>query len=197
MTASELTKKEHSGESVNLVRPAFMMSGGLTPTERGKALHRFMEFASFRAAAESPLRELKRLLRLGFLTEAEAEAVDTSKVEAFFEQMKPMLDKASKILREREFSVILDREHIPLVTVTDVGGEHIVLEGECDCVLVYGDGAVILDYKTDRIADPAKLTEHYGTQLRLYRYAMEKVLGMPVKGIYLYSFYLDKLIEVK
>ena len=41
-----------------------------------------------------------------------------------------------------------------------------------------------------------KLVEHYGTQLRLYRYAMERVLDRPVKGIYLYSFYLDKLIEV-
>ena len=71
-----------------------------------------------------------------------------------------------------------------------------MLEGECDCVLVYDDGAVILDYKTDRIADPQKLIEHYGTQLKLYRFAMEKVLRKPVKGIYLYSFYLDRLIEV-
>ena len=91
----------------------------------------------------------------------------------------------------------LDREHTSVVTECDIGGEPIVLEGECDCVLVYPDGAVILDYKTDRISDPEKLTEHYGTQLRLYRYAMELVLEKPVKGIYLYSFYLDQLIEVK
>ena len=111
--------------------------------------------------------------------------------------MKPMLAGADEILREREFSVILDREHTSVVTESDVGDEPIVLEGECDCVLVYPDGAVILDYKTDRIADPDRLVEHYGTQLRLYRYAMERVLEMPVKGIYLYSFYTDRLIEVK
>ena len=75
--------------------------------------------------------------------------------------------------------------------------EAVVLEGECDCVLEYEDGSVILDYKTDRISDPQKLAEHYATQLRLYRYAMAKVLQKPVKGIYLYSFYLDKLIEVE
>ncbi|MBQ9901601.1 MAG: helicase-exonuclease AddAB subunit AddA [Clostridia bacterium] len=196
VTASELTKREHSGESVSLVRPAFMMSGGLTPTERGKALHKFMEFANFRAAAESPDQELKRLQKYGFLTENEANAVDTAKVTAFFNRMKPMLDSAREILREREFSVILDREHTSVVTGADIGEEPILLEGECDVVLVYSDGAVILDYKTDRISDPRKLAEHYGTQLRLYRYAMEKVLDMPVKGIYLYSFYLDQLIEV-
>ena len=197
VTASELTKREHSGDSINLVRPSFMMSGGLTPTERGKALHKYMEFANFRAASESPEQELKRLQKYGFLTETEANAVDTSKITAFFEQMKPMLSEAEEILREREFSVILDREHTSVVTDSDIGDEPIVLEGECDCVLVYSDGAVILDYKTDRISDPDKLTEHYGTQLRLYRYAMELVLEKPVKGIYLYSFYLDKLIEVK
>ena len=197
VTASELTKREHSGESVNLVRPAFMMTGGLTPTERGKALHKYMEFANFRAAAESPEEELKRLQKYGFLTETEANAVDTAKIAAFFGQMKPMLSDADEILRECEFSVILDREHTSLVTGADIGDEPIVLEGECDCVLVYPDGAVILDYKTDRISDPQKLIGHYGTQLRLYRYAMERVLEKPVKGIYLYSFYLDRLIEVK
>ena len=197
VTASELTKKEHSGESVNLVRPSFMMSGGLSPTERGKALHKYMEYANFRAAAESPEQELKRLVTFGFLNETEAAAVDVSKVSLFFSQMRPMLSEAEAILREREFSVILDKEHISLVTDAEIGEEPIVLEGECDCVLVYGDGTVILDYKTDRIADPQTLTEHYGTQLRLYRYAMEHVLQKPVKGIYLYSFYLDQLIEVK
>ncbi len=197
VTASELTKREHSGDSINLVRPSFMMSGGLTPTERGKALHKYMEFANFRAAAESPEQELKRLQQYGFLTETEANAVDTAKITAFFTRMKPMLSTAEEILREREFSVILDREHTSVVTECDIGGEPIVLEGECDCVLVYPDGAVILDYKTDRISAPEKLTEHYGTQLRLYRYAMELVLEKPVKGIYLYSFYLDQLIEVK
>ena len=64
-------------------------------------------------------------------------------------------------------------------------------------MVVYPDGAIILEYKTDRISAPEKLTEHYGTQLKLYRYAMERVLDKPVKGIYLYSFHLDRLIEVK
>ena len=197
MTASELTRKENSGTSISLTRPAFMMSGGLTPTERGKALHKYMEFANFRAAAESSGEELKRLVRYGFLTGTEADAVDTDKISSFFEQMKPMLSASKEILREREFSVLLDREHLSVVTENDTGGEPVVLEGECDCVLIMEDGAVILDYKTDRIADPSKLIEHYGTQLRLYRYAMEKVLGMPVSGIYLYSFYLNRLIEVR
>ncbi len=196
VTASELTKQEHSGDSINLVRPSFMMSGGLTPTERGRALHKYMEFANFRAAAEHPDKELKRLVEFGFLTETEAAVVDMDKVRIFFEQMRPMLSNAREILREREFSVILDSEQVKYVTEVDVRGEPIVLEGECDCVLVYDDGIIILDYKTDRISDPNKLTEHYGTQLRLYRYAMERVLDKPVKGIYLYSFYIGKLIEV-
>ena len=197
VTASELTKREHSGDTIDLVRPSFLMGGGLTPVERGKALHKYMEFANFRAAAESPDRELERLQQYGFLTETEAKAVDIEKVRRFFAQMQPMLSEAGEILREREFSVMLDPAHTSLVTDVALEEEAVVLEGECDCVLVYEDGSVILDYKTDRISDPQKLAEHYGTQLRLYRYAMAKVLQKPVKGISLYSFYLDKLIEVE
>ena len=197
VTASELTRREHSGDTIDLVRPSFLMAGGLTPVERGKALHKYMEFANFRAAAESPDRELERLLRYGFLTENEAKAVDIEKVRRFFVQMQHMLSQAEEIWRERAFSVMLDRAHTALVTDVPLEEEAVVLEGECDCVLEYEDGSVILDYKTDRISDPQKLIEHYATQLRLYRYAMAKVLQKPVKGIYLYSFYLDKLIEVE
>ncbi len=197
VTASELTKQEHSGDSIDLMRPSFLMTGGLTPTERGRALHKYMEFANFRAAAEAPDKELERLTKQGFLTETEAAAVDLARVNTFFAQMQPMLSDAKEILREREFSVILDKEHTKYVTDVEIEGESIVLEGECDCILVYDDGAVILDYKTDRIRDPDRLAEHYATQLRLYRYAMAQVLDMPIKGMYLYSFYMDELIEVK
>ncbi|MGN0474339.1 MAG: PD-(D/E)XK nuclease family protein, partial [Acutalibacteraceae bacterium] len=196
VTASELTKQEHSGDSISLMRPSFMMRGGLTPTERGKALHKYMEFANFRAAAEKPEYELERLQKSGFISEIEAAAVDIDKVKIFFDTMKPMLDSADKIMREQEFSVKLDAEHARLVTDVDTD-ESIVLEGECDCVLVYNDSSVIIDYKTDRISAPDRLVEHYATQLRLYRYAMEQVLSKPVSKIYLYSFYLDKLIEVQ
>lgn len=197
VTASELTKQEHSGDSISLMRPSFMMKGGLTPTERGNALHKYMEFANFKAAAEHPEKELKRLQKFGFLNENEANAVDIDKVKTFFIQMRSMLDGADEIMREREFSVKLDGEYSRLVTDVELGDESIILEGECDCVLIYKDSSVIIDYKTDRISNPNKLTEHYGTQLRLYRYAMEKALDKPVRGIYLYSFYLDKLVEVK
>ncbi len=196
VTASELTKREHSGDSISLMRPSFMMRGGLTPTERGKALHKYMEFANFRAAAENPEIELERLRKFGFLSQIEADAVDIDKIKAFFTIMKPMLENANEIMREREFSVKLDDKHAHLVTDIETD-ESIILEGECDCVLVYKDHSIIIDYKTDRISDPNRLISHYATQLRLYRYAMEKVLDKPVSQIYLYSFYLDKLIEVK
>ena len=197
VTASELTKREHSGTSIDLLRPSFLMTGGLTPTERGRALHKYMEFANFHAAAESPETELERLTQRGFLTGTEAAAVDLERVRTFFSQMEPMLTGAKRILREREFSVLLDPAHVSFVTDTDVGDEPVVLEGECDCVLQYDDGAVILDYKTDRIRDPDTLAAHYATQLRLYRYAMEQVLGVPIKGLYLYSFYTDSLIQIE
>ena len=52
-------------------------------------------------------------------------------------------------------------------------------------------GLVLVDYKTDRIADPDALWERYREQLDLYRFALEQCTGKRVRECLLYSFYLN------
>ena len=108
VTASALTKKEeaaHPGESL-LSRPSFLYSKGLTPAERGTALHSFLQFSNYAAAAENPQAELERLQAQGFLTKEQAEAVNRKQVGQFFQsQIAKRMLASSYLVREYRFAV--------------------------------------------------------------------------------------------
>ena len=55
-----------------------------------------------------------------------------------------------------------------------------------------------MDYKTDRIGqgEESKLIERYRTQLEDYALALEQMLHKKVKQKYIYSFALQKAIEI-
>ena len=63
-----------------------------------------------------------------------------------------------------------------------------------DCFFTEVDGCVLVDYKTDRVDDEEELKERYLIQMKLYRDALERALGIPVKEVYIYSFALEKAI---
>ena len=55
----------------------------------------------------------------------------------------------------------------------------------------------IIDYKTDRTMTEEELKAHYKIQLQVYGESAEKLLGKPVKHLYLWSFTFGKAIEVE
>lgn len=192
VSASELAA-ESAGEDYEILsRPAFLGKAGLTPAERGTALHHYMQFADYAAAAEHPRQELERLKSGGFLSEEEANAVDLRHVAAFFQSpvAKRML-ASEQSYRELRFTVEIPASLLK----ADVPAEQqVMLQGAVDCVFVEPDGAVIIDYKTDRAASPEELWSRYRVQLALYRLAVERVLETPVKECMLYSFALDRTV---
>ena len=76
------------------------------------------------------------------------------------------------------------------------GEEPVVLQGVADCVLVEQGGAVIIDYKTDRVKTGETLLERYSGQLQLYARLLEEYLSCPVKECWIYSFTLGKALRV-
>ena len=76
------------------------------------------------------------------------------------------------------------------------GEDRVIVQGIADCVIIDEDGIVIVDYKTDRIAKESDLADRYREQLRIYADALGPMLGKRVKQKILYSFHLDKAIEV-
>ncbi|MDR1891962.1 MAG: UvrD-helicase domain-containing protein [Oscillospiraceae bacterium] len=191
--ASQLDKDEE--EYGCTLRPAFMSAVGLSPAQRGTALHGFMQYADYARAKADPRAELARLVREKFLTRAEADAVDINRVNAFFASgMYDRIDRSPQVTRELRFM-----EELPLSAVepniTGYDDEKIVVQGIADCVFLEDGELVILDYKTDR-CDAETLAGRYKSQLATYARALSRLYNKPVKECLLYSFYLSAEISV-
>ncbi len=65
--------------------------------------------------------------------------------------------------------------------------DEVMVRGRLDLLLPLADGNVIVDYKTDAVDEnSAKLrAEEYRPQMNLYRHAIERITGKPVKDVHL------------
>lgn len=197
VAASELAKTQQAEEFVAASRPAFLSGGGLTPTEKGIALHSFMQFADFTRSAAHPQEERDRLLQQGFLTREQAASIRMEKVGRFFESgLYRRIAQAKKVYREIRFNVGIPAEQFAEAG-SDVKGELVVLQGVADLVFEEENGLVVVDYKTDAARDGESLLSRYQNQLALYAYAMGEVFHQPVAECILYAFSLDQAFSLK
>lgn len=178
-------------------RPAFLGRSGLTPAERGTAVHAFMQFADYEAAAADPGAELRRLTDRGFLTAEQAAAVDTEVLSAFFSgPLYRRMAAAKQIDREVRFLTELPARQIDPTLPAAWTEEYVVVQGVADCVFLEEDGLVVLDFKTDRVKRPEELAALYAEQLQMYAAALAESYQKPVKECLLYSFRLSASVSV-
>ncbi len=187
VSASRLTAGE---EEIRLSRPAWMGEKGMTPAERGIALHDFMQFADFHAAQQDPEKELLRLTEGKFLTPEQGEAVDLNRVRRFFESpLGKRTLRAKELQKERRFTAVIPAS---LAGGPEGSSAQVLLQGAVDCTFLDEKGLHIIDFKTDKVRNVEELWDRYGIQIRLYAYAMEQVTGQRVGELFLYSTYLSE-----
>lgn len=196
VAASDLAASEFAAQYAATSRPAFLSKKGLTPAERGTALHAYMQFADYAKAAEQPEEELARLVEQGFLTAEQGEAVDMERVCAFFRsRIAKRILTSAHVMREYRFTVEIPAGLIKPELTGEMKEQPVVLQGAVDCAFEENGALVIIDYKTDKTANPAELWERYRAQLALYRLALEQCTGLKVSACLLYSFGLNTEIE--
>jgi len=178
-------------------KPRFLTDGALTGAARGTAIHTFLQYCDYGAARDDPAAEIARLLSCGVLTERQAQAVDLAAVRTFFSSaLARRIFAADRVLRE--YAMLTPASVSPLTRQYALAeGEETMLQGIADCVLLEGKGAVLLDYKTDRVADFSQLIDRYRMQILLYRDMLAASLRMPVTECWLYSFALGQEIKVE
>lgn len=196
-SVSALTKRNAGREFCATARPAFMSSGGLTPTERGTALHKFMQYANFSSAKTDVKSEIERLYDYEYISRAEADAIDIKRVEAFIQSdIFKRLINADKLFREQRFMLAVKAGELDK-NLSDFAKERtVIVQGAVDCMFIENDHIVLIDFKTDRTNDENFLLQHYEEQLKIYCHAAEKMLSLPVKECYIYSLHMSKKIEV-
>ena len=117
-----------------------------------------------------------------------AKAVDGEIVSADSMQIYRGVDIATAKPTPEELAAIDPALRVPGTTL---------IMGAVDAVLVEGDHAVLLDYKTDRVAAPQELTGRYALQLKLYAAMVRRQFGLPVTEAVLYSFCLGQAVKVE
>ena len=162
---------------------------------RGTLYHTFMENLDFSKKEELQM-QLEELVNCGKMSRDEASAVRLSDIRRFLKTKTgkgmEQAARAGKLHREQPFVL-----GVPAETIQKEwsGDETVLVQGIIDAWFEDEDGAVILvDYKTDHIADREKLAERYRGQLSYYAQALEQLTGRTVKKQVIYSFFLGKEI---
>ena len=144
--------------------------------------------------------ELKHMAESGRVRKDDLHYINSVKLMKFFEsplgiEMKAAKDRGA-LYREQPFVIgVPMREVIP---DSDRDSE-VLVQGIIDGFYETDEGIVLMDYKTDHLDEGQEqvLAERYRTQMELYARALSGITGRPVIKMVLYSFSLDKEIELQ
>ncbi len=167
---------------------------------RGTAYHRVLELLDFSRTetctdVENQIKEMAELHRIG---KEAAGLIRPYPIWRFAsspigERMR-RAQETERLHREQQFILGIPAREMGLA-----GSDELVLiQGIIDAYMEEDDGLVLLDYKTDRIAEGQKeiLAKRYKVQLDYYQRALEQMTKKNVKERYIYSLRLMKVIPV-
>ncbi len=198
VTATMLSEVENTATK-SLNRPAFLSEKGMTAAERGIAMHDFMQFADFKSLDIDLEDESKRLVSLGFITKAQAKAVDVKRVKTFLNsRLGQEVLKSKKVFKEQRFTVNINAKTVRQDLPENAKDEMLILQGAIDCAFLGKDNRLhIIDFKTDRIDSLDELVKNHALQLNLYKKALSQISDYEIGKCFLYSFFLGDSIEIK
>ncbi|MEG1942444.1 MAG: PD-(D/E)XK nuclease family protein, partial [Angelakisella sp.] len=197
LSVSELTKGVDRKDYFFTRRPKLLTQKSFTPTERGIAAHKFMQFADFEKAAADPEKEIARLVEMGFLSPEEGKFVDRGTLSTFFSgSIGKRVCSADTVYREIRFMREFTPQELAEINPIFVVRGNTVVQGVADCVIIEKGEGIIVDYKTDMVTDMNTLALRYAPQLALYQHILTELLEVPITRRILYSFTLGKEITV-
>ena len=167
----------------------------LTGAQWGTLMHEAMQWLPLAQYTQASLtKELDALVTKGTFTEEERNLLsDTSLYKFFSSDLGKRLINAKRIERELPFSMLFDGKRV-YDTLED--GENLFLQGIIDTAFEEDGEWVLVDYKTDRVKSGEDLIKRYKIQMDLYKEALQRLTGMPVKACYIYSFRLHDAIII-
>ncbi len=183
-------------QPLSILRPQFVAEErGLTPAQRGTALHLAMQYLPLDTdTPERAAAELERLVSGGFLTPQQGAAADPGQLSAFFNSpLGREMASAPVCRREFKFSVLLPAEEFcPGLEP----GEEVLLQGVVDAWFETLEGITVVDFKSDRVSRSgvAARGEEYRPQLEAYSRALEEITGKQVVRKALWFFEPGELI---
>lgn len=213
ISVSELKRKnqeesfgtEELYKEKEIITPKFLQEvKGISAAEKGTALHFMMRKIDLgRVASLAEIKaQMQELYDNEFISQEEFNSINPFKILKFFKSDLGMqmikAQEEGKLYREVSFYTYLDSTEIYDELSDKYNIEKIRLQGIIDCFFELNNKVILLDYKTDFLLEgnEEELKEKYAKQLDYYSDAIFKMIGKKVDKKYLYSFYLDKEIEI-
>ena len=194
VSVSELKKKvyleeeEIEEEEIIPLLPKFLQEEEtVSGASRGTAYHRVLELLDFRMEYDENM-----------LKQAVCEMVAQHKINAEMAESVEVRDILHFLnspigIRVRDASR-KGKVHAEQPFV--IAEEELLVQGIIDVYFEEEDGLVVLDYKTDKIWKAKELADRYRMQLEYYAKALEAVTEKKVKQKIIYSFTMQREIEV-
>lgn len=162
-----------------------------TNAQKGTITHIFFQYVNFENAEKNLNLEIKRLIKNNFIFKNQLKFLNIFKIKKFFNSKAYFLIKnADFVFREKEFVCEINSNKIFKNT-----NNKILLQGIVDCILEKNKKLTIIDYKTDCSLE-SLIKKKYKTQLKFYKYAIEKIMKKPVTKLLIYSTHLEKTIKI-
>ncbi len=157
--------------------------------ERGTAYHKLFEFIDFKSSKtiDEKIADAKN-----YLSKEELELIDEAKVKKvleleFFEEIQT----ADYILKEREFYANMPAS---LFNEKAEKTETFIMQGVIDVLIVRGDEAILLDYKTGKLND--EKFKNYTFQLNVYADIASRAFNKRITHKFLCLIDSQKIIEI-
>lgn len=188
------TNDENSIE--DLRTPNFMLNDIVTPTEKGTAIHKIMQYCNFSNLKLNINEELNRLLNNGYITQEQYNIIDINIFKRLINSDIFNTILNNPIQRERDFLVKVSDLKLKTSTLDIYKDTDTMLQGTIDMLIFEPDGITLIDYKTDNVYSVDILKQRYSLQLKLYKSAMELIENAPLKRALIYSMKLGKTVEI-
>ncbi len=172
----------------------------ISPTDKGTITHFVLQHinVSKTATLREITEEIEQMVVLGLIGKTQMAAVSAKSIYAFFQSdIGRRLKDAKQIWKEFNFYTEVDAKEIYPNLAQDA--DKILLQGTIDCFFEEKDGnIVLLDYKTDRIAENEILSrgQKYIPQLKYYKKGLEDILEKPINDVFLYFISLGEEINI-
>jgi ATP-dependent helicase/nuclease subunit A len=185
----------------------------LTASEKGTAMHRFLQKSDHSLAEADVKKEAERLLSVGLLSRREYECLNFGSLERFFASAfyTEKIKNAGEIYRETKIYAKVSDIDLDVSLKKEYNiSDNSFLQGVADLVIEQPDGLVLVDYKTngnyykdDRVLGisaetlfMSHLKNLYTLQIRIYASSLSAIFGKPVKESYVYAFAVNKEIKI-
>lgn len=170
----------------------------LVATERGTAVHKFLECLDFSQPVESLPLQLEAMVKSRILTPRQGEVCDMNAIAWMLNE--PLGGQMRKYAKElmRELPVIraVSPARFNRDEETDPR-DRVMLRGRVDMLLQTDDGYCLVDYKTDQVdgTELEKRAADYKTQLELYREALEPILKVKIASAALIFLHPRRIVQ--